>query len=271
MRFSGGVAFDRHYTFAAGARNMPAVKLADPFPWAALENRLAVYFGIAIAMLAAGYAKRTWRHLQRSKARSWPVTEGRIELADVGGRNWWDLSADLRNGSLRSAKNVAVLGYSYYVAGIVYSGTYKKEFEAEEDAWEFARRLKGGAITVRYNANQPSVSVLCEPSIDALQQTHPPVLEHAELIQYAWQPTVESAAFRGTMSAWRIASWIALATGAWEGYRFLQLTNAHQLNLPEAKVRLVVCLAAIAVARLCRWMSVLQRRRAIQERELPHA
>jgi hypothetical protein len=241
---------------------MPAVKFANAFPWAALENRLAVYFGIAVAMIAAGYAKRTWRHLQQSRARSWPVAEGRIELADVGGRNWWDLSADLRNGSVRSAKNVAALGYSYHVAGIVYSGTYEKEFEAEEDAREFARRLKGGTITVQYNANKPSVSVLCEPSIDALQQTHPPALEHAELNQHAGQPTVEAAAFKGTLSAWRIASWIALATGAWEGYRFIQLANAHQLNLPEAKVRLVVCLAAIAIARLCGWMSVLQRRRA---------
>lgn len=236
-----------------------------------LEHRLAVDFGIAIAMIAAGYAKLAWRRLQGRRARSWPVTEGRIELTEVGERNWWDFSAHLRGGSVRSARNVAALGYSYRVAGVVYAGTYKQEFEVEDDAWEFARRLKGGAIAVQYNANKPSVSVLCEPSIEALQQTQPPALEHAEPKQDASRPTVESGAFKGTLSAWRIASWIALATGAWEGYRFIQLANAHELNLPEAKVRFVVCLAAIAVARLCRWMSVLQRRRATQERELPHA
>jgi hypothetical protein len=211
-------------------------------------------------MIAAGYAKRAWHWLQQSRAMSWPLAEGRIELVDVGERNWWDLSTNLRGGSVRSARNVAALGYSYSVAGTVYSGTYKQEFEVEEDAWEFARRLKGGSVTVQYNPNKPSVSVLSTASIEALQQTHPPALGGVELKQDAGQPKVESA----KLSAWRIASWIALAAGAWEAYRFIPLTNAHQVNVPQARVRLVLCLAAMAVARFCIWMSVLQRRRATQ-------
>jgi hypothetical protein len=209
-------------------------------------------------MIAAGYAKRAWRRLQQSRTMSWPLAEGRIELVDVGERSWWDLSANLRGFSVSSARNVAALGYSYSVAGIVHSGTYKQEFEVEEDAWEFARRLKGGSVTVQYNPNKPSVSVLSKPSIDAFQQTHPPALGGVGLKLGDGQPKVESARF----SAWRIASWIALAAGAWEAYRFIPLINAHQVNIPEAKVRLVLCLAAIAVARFCSWISVLQKRRA---------
>ena len=212
-------------------------------------------------MIAAGYAKRAWRWLRQSRATSWPLAEGRVELTDVGGRSWWDLSTNFRGGSVRAARNVAALGYSYSVAGTVYSGTYKQEFEVEEDAWEFARRLKGGVITVQYNPNQPSVSVLSEPSIEALQQGHPTVPGGAELKQDAGQPKAASA----RLSAWQIASWIALATGAWEAYRFIPLTNSHQVNrvnIHQAGVRLVLCLAAIAVARFCRWMSVLQSRKA---------
>jgi hypothetical protein len=226
-----------------------------------------------MALIAAGYAKRAWHRLQRSRTRSWPVAEGHIELADVGEENWWDLAANFNftDLSIRSARNVAALGYSYHVAGIVYSGTYKQEFAVEEDAWEFAHRLKGGAVTIQYNPNKPTVSVLSKPSIDELQQTHPLAPGSVELNQDTGQPTVESAALKNRLSAWGIASWIALATGAWEAYPFIRAINTHQLNISQATVRLVVVLFTLAVARFCNWMSVSQRRRATQEREPPHA
>jgi hypothetical protein len=257
------------WTFAASPRNIPAVNLADPFSSPSLGNHLGVYFGTAGVMVAAGYAKSAWRRMQQNRARSWPVTEGRVEMVDVGERNWWDLSANLRDGSARSARNVVALGYSYHVAGTVHSGTYKKEFEAEEDAWEFARRLKGSAITVQYDTDKPSASLLCESSIDPLGQTHPPALGRAKLNRSSGQPAAELAAFRVRLSAWRIASWIALAIGVWEGYQFVQLSNADRANLSgEAKVRLAVCLVALLVSRMCGWMSTLQRRRATQEEGL---
>lgn len=101
---------------------------------------------------------------------------GRIELTEVGERNWWDFSAQVRGGAVRSAKNVAALGYSYHVAGVVYAGTYKQEFEIEDEAWEFARRLKGRAVIVQYNANKPSVSALSESSVDALNKLVNPAM-----------------------------------------------------------------------------------------------
>jgi hypothetical protein len=233
-------------------------------------DRLAVSYGVVIAMIAAGYAKLAWRRLQGRKARSWPVAEGRIELTEVGERNWWDFSAHLRGGAVRSAKNVAAFGYSYHVAGVVYSGTYKQEFEVEEDAWEFARRLKDRVIRVQYNPNKPSVSVLSEPSIHALQQSHPTVPGGVALYQDAGLPTVESRHMENKLPAWRIASWVALVTGAWEAYPFIRVISTHPLNISQARVRLVAVLAMLAVARFCSWMSVLQRRRATQEGEPPH-
>jgi len=239
---------------------MPGHDVGKPLPMDSLGLRLVVYVVPVTVMIAAGYAKRAWRRSRLSGATSWPVVEGRVELTNVGERNWWDLSANLnpRSLSVHSARNVAALGYSYSFSGTVYSGTYKQEFEEEEDAWEFARRLKSSVIKVQYNPNKPSVSVLPESSIGALQQSRATELRGTELKQDFGQPKVESA----RLSAWRIASWMALATGAWEAYRFIALTSAHQVNIPQARVRLALCLAAIAVARFCSWMSELQRRRA---------
>lgn len=59
---------------------------------------------------------------------------------------------------------------------MVYAGTYKQEFEIEDEAWEFARRLKGRAVIVQYNANKPSVSALSESSVDALNKLVNPAM-----------------------------------------------------------------------------------------------
>ena len=99
------------------------------------------------------------------------MTEGRIELVDVDEKKLFSLSTSFRG---RSAKHIANLGYSYSVAGTNYSGTYKRGFEVEEEAWEFVRGLKGGVVTVQYNPKKPSASALSEQSVETLQQTRPP-------------------------------------------------------------------------------------------------
>lgn len=127
-----------------------SIRWADPrtWPW-------FVYFWLVA--VATGYARPVWRWLQRNRATSWPITEGRIELVDVDEKRWFSLSTSFRG---RSAKYIANLGYSYSVAGTNYAGTYKREFEVEEEAWEFVRGLKGGVVTVQYNPKKPSASFI---------------------------------------------------------------------------------------------------------------
>ena len=129
-----------------------------------------LFFGLAA--IVAGYAKPVWRWLQRNRATGWPITPGRIELVDVDEKKWFPSSASFRG---HSAKHIVKLGYSYSIAGTTYSGTYKRDFEVEEEAWEFVRDLKGGVVAVHYNPKKPSISVLSEPSIETVQQTRPPV------------------------------------------------------------------------------------------------
>jgi hypothetical protein len=141
-----------------------ASRWTDPTTWPWF-----VYFWLAAT--AAGYAKPLWRWLQRNRATNWPLAQGRIESVDVNDKKWFFQSASFRG---RSAKHVAELEYSYSVAGATYSGTYKRQFEVEEEAWEFLRELKGGVVTVHYNSKKPSVSILSEQSIETLQQIRPP-------------------------------------------------------------------------------------------------
>ncbi len=93
--------------------NLPPWTNPTTWPW-------FVYFWLAA--IAAGYAKPIWRWLQRNRATSWPITEGRIETADVHERKWFSPSMSFRG---HAAKHVAELGYSYSVAGTTYSGTHK--------------------------------------------------------------------------------------------------------------------------------------------------
>ena len=150
------------------------LRWADPRTWPWL-----VYFWLAAS--AVGYAKPVWRWLRRNRATSWPSSEGRIELVDVDKKKWFSQYMSFRG---RTAKYIAELGYSYSVAGATYTGAYERDFEVEEEAWEFARDLKGGVVTVQYNPMKPSVSILSEQSIETLQRTRPPA-PFTELTQIA--------------------------------------------------------------------------------------
>jgi hypothetical protein len=160
-------------TFARNesAGNMRTVISENHFRWAdPTKWPWVVYFWLAA--ITVGYAKPVWRWLQRNRAKNWPIAEGRFESADVDEKKWFSPSVSFRS---RSAKHIAKLGYSYSVAGTTYSGTHKREFEVEGEAWEFVRELKGSAVTVQYNPKKPSVSILLEQSIETFQQTRPPV------------------------------------------------------------------------------------------------
>ena len=69
---------------------------------------------------------------------------------------------------------VAELGYSYSVAGQTEAGFYKRELSTEDEAWEFARDLKGKPVAVHYNPNKPAASTLSEQSVETLLQTRAP-------------------------------------------------------------------------------------------------
>jgi hypothetical protein len=133
------------------------LRWVDPrtWPW-------PVYVWLAI--IAAGWLKPLWRRVQHSRAKSWPITTGQIESVTVN-------ESKFRR---RSSAYTAELGYSYSVSGKVEDGLYKREFNSEEEAWEFVRDLKGKPVAVHYNPDKPSASTLSEESVETLLRTRAP-------------------------------------------------------------------------------------------------
>jgi hypothetical protein len=72
---------------------------------------------------------------------------------------------------------VAELAYSYSVGGLVHAGSYRREFETEEEGWEFVRTLKGAHLVVQFNPNKPSESMASETSVEMLLQARAPAPE----------------------------------------------------------------------------------------------
>lgn len=136
----------------------------DPSTW-----RWIVY--VWLALIAAGWLKPLWRWIQRNRAKSWPITTGKIESASVNDSKRFFIPSTPRRSS---PTYVVELGYSYSVVGNVEAGFYKRDFRTEEEAWEFLRDLKGKPVAVHYNPNKPSTSTLSEPSIETLLQTRAP-------------------------------------------------------------------------------------------------
>jgi hypothetical protein len=119
-----------------------------------------------LAMMLAGWSIPAWRWLQRRRAASWPIADGRIESVDLSKPNF--------SFTTKRGYYVAELGYSYPIAGSANSGHYKRDFPTEREADEFVRDLQGKVVVVRYNPNKAYSSVLLESDIDAVLQNRAP-------------------------------------------------------------------------------------------------
>lgn len=144
--------------------------LTNPFRWSDPHTWPWTFY-VWLALVAAGWLKPLWRWIQRNRAESWPIATGQIESAAVSEakRNFFSSSP---RGT--SPKFVAELTYSYWVAGNLETGIYKRDFSTDAEALEFQRDLKGKPIAVHYNPSKPSNSALSEASIETLLQTRPP-------------------------------------------------------------------------------------------------
>lgn len=136
----------------------------DPSTWP-----LIVY--VWIALLVGGWAKHFYDSRQRKKSASWPTVAGRIEAAEIPPqRTFLGLTLAPRGRSRSSAE----LRYSYSVEGQSYRGKFKRDYQGMAAAQEFIRDLQGLPVTVHYDPEKASVSVLLDSSIEALLQSRPP-------------------------------------------------------------------------------------------------
>jgi hypothetical protein len=97
------------------------------------------------AVSAWSFLHRISGLLRSIRATSWPTVPGRIETAQV---------------NAFGQQSFAELGYSYVVKGDRFSGYFTWNFADEQEAWDYANRLQGKQVVVRYMRGNSEVSVL---------------------------------------------------------------------------------------------------------------
>jgi hypothetical protein len=105
-----------------------------PFHWTEPATWPWMFY-VWLAFALVGWAVPVWRWLQRKRASGWPTTDGRIESVEVTKPGF--------SFSTKRGYYVAELGYSYSVAGSLYSGTLKRDFPTEREADALSATLKG--------------------------------------------------------------------------------------------------------------------------------
>jgi Protein of unknown function (DUF3592) len=144
--------------------------LGSPFQWTDPRTWPWIVY-VWLALIIAGWLKPLWRWIQRQRASGWPTAIGEIQSAAVTESKGSFISGTPRG---KSPSYVAELDYSYSVAGKTEAGFYKRQFAAEAEASEFLRDLRGKPVSVQYNPNKPSQSLLSESSVESLLQTRAP-------------------------------------------------------------------------------------------------
>ena len=123
-----------------------------------------------LAFLLVGAIKPTWQKIKTRLVNSWPSVTGKIERVDVNEPKGF---LGLKTSS--TPRYFAEITYSYGVDGNAYTGTNRREFGDQDEAWDFLRDLKGKAVVVHYIPGKPGASSLSEPSLEVLLQTRPPM------------------------------------------------------------------------------------------------
>jgi hypothetical protein len=123
-----------------------------------------------LAFLLVGAAKPMWRKMKSRLVNSWPSVTGKIERVDVN-----EPKGFLGLKTSNTPRYFAEITYSYGVDGNTYTGTNRREFGDQDEAWDFLRDLKGKAVVVHYNPGKPGASSLSGPSLEVLLQTRPPM------------------------------------------------------------------------------------------------
>lgn len=136
---------------------------------------------LLVAAFAAGTA--AWAGLRRWKdaqLESRPTVTGRIESVEIGEPTGLALN--------QNDRFEARLHYRYVVTNEEYTGIYKRRFENETSAWEFADSLDGRHVPVRYRTDKSSSSTLSYPELETIIQTSHPSKYKLEEGSYSTEP-----------------------------------------------------------------------------------
>jgi hypothetical protein len=102
--------------------------------------------GVFVVLAAVWFLiKRLPGAIGSALAKSWPLADGQIETVNV---------------RTLGEQALVELGYSYCAGGTRYSGYFSQQFADEQQAWDYAKKLKDRPILVRHKGSDPALSVL---------------------------------------------------------------------------------------------------------------
>ena len=122
---------------------------------ALLQYIQAILFacGFVVLVAIALFFRRLPGLYRSIGGRNWPITQGRVETAEM---------------VAFAQQSVAQMGYSYSVEGAIYSGIFTQQFADEQDAWEYVDRVKGQSVVVRYHPRKLALSAVRSADQNAL-------------------------------------------------------------------------------------------------------
>jgi hypothetical protein len=109
-------------------------------------------------LLGAAGGRTLWQKLRQRRAAAWPSADGEVQHANVEHKNGYQV----------------VLEYRYFARSQYHYGKYMRGFRQKKDADAFADALHGRHIQVRYQEDEPEVSVVLDDDLrmtGALQTT----------------------------------------------------------------------------------------------------
>jgi Protein of unknown function (DUF3592) len=105
---------------------------------------LLALFGVCLLLVFGFYALKLLLLIRRTE--KWPQVEGHVETTHV---QW-----------LESGKARGEVGYSYRVGDRWYSGYESQLFPDEQQASDFANRVKGRKLLVHHHPRKPKKAVI---------------------------------------------------------------------------------------------------------------
>ena len=102
--------------------------------------------------------------------------QGCIEGVTVRRKEQFPISFSRRPRG-RAPAFIAELSYSYRLEGERHWGFYGREFESEEEGWEFVRDLKDKSVAVSFEPRDVAKSTLSEEAVNMLLKMRPPAPE----------------------------------------------------------------------------------------------
>jgi hypothetical protein len=145
---------------------------------------LPIPFQLMLLFMAGMWVRDAWkRRMQRqleNDSLSWPVREGRVIWAQVA-------KETKAQGRRRAPVWMGVLTYSYFVSETEV-GEYRRPFQIESEADEWARSLHEKTVRVRVDPNDPTRSVwLAEEAKAAIANAKMAVPKPPRELSPVWQ------------------------------------------------------------------------------------